>query len=84
MAYSIFLTPLAMTLELVIFIMGLYAGYFRKKTFGYFFAVTFLVFAVFDFMGSIGVSTDTLSVLNIIAVLSAITGMYLVIQEKTA
>ncbi|MFA4877185.1 MAG: hypothetical protein WC586_07195 [Methanoregula sp.] len=83
MTYSAILTPVAMVLELIICCMGVYAGYSRKKTYGYLFAVTFLVFAAFDYLGSIGVSTDVLSVLNIIAVLSALAGMYLVLQEKS-
>nr|WP_319377141.1 hypothetical protein [uncultured Methanoregula sp.] len=82
MTYSAVLTPLAVVLELVLFLMGVYAGYFRKKTFGYCFAATFLIFAVFDVLGSTGVSSDILSILNIIAILASVTGMYLVIREK--
>jgi uncharacterized membrane protein YdcZ (DUF606 family) len=71
-----------MLLELVICVLGLYAGYSKKKTYGYLFAVTFLMFALFDYFGQIGVEADTLAFLNIIAVLAALGGMYLVIQEK--
>ena len=82
MTYSAILTPLAIAIEIVIVIMGIYAGYFRKKTFGYFFAFTFMVYAAFDYMGAMGVSADILSVLNIIAILAAFAGMYLIIKEK--
>jgi len=82
MTYSSFLTPLGIVIELLIFFMGIYAGYFQKKTFGYFFAFTFLVYAAFDYMGAMGVSADILSILNIIAILAAFAGMYLVIKEK--
>jgi len=82
MTYSAILTPLAIAIEIVIVIMGIYAGYFRKKTFGYLFAFTFMVYAAFDYMGAMGVSADILSVLNIIAILAAFAGMYLVIKEK--
>jgi hypothetical protein len=82
MVLSAVITPVAMLLELVVCAMGLFAGYARKKTFGYLFAVTFFLFAVFDYLGSIGVSADTLAVLNVIAILAALTGMYLVLQEK--
>jgi uncharacterized membrane protein len=51
MAFSSFLTPLAVLLELVIGVLGIYAGYAKKKTFGYLFAVTFLLFALFDYLG---------------------------------
>lgn len=46
------------------------------------FAVTFLLFALFDYLGQTGVEADTLAFLNIIAVLAALGGMYLVIQER--
>ncbi len=82
MTYASILTPIAMVIEIVIFILGVYAGYGQKKPYGYLFAVTFLIFAIFDYLGSIGVSADTLSVLNIIAVLAAFGGIYLVLQEK--
>ncbi len=83
MALSTVITPVAMLLELVICAMGVYAGYARKKTYGYLFAVTFLLFALFDYLGSTGVSADTLAILNVIAVLAAVAGMYLVLQDKT-
>jgi expansin (peptidoglycan-binding protein) len=82
MALSTVITPVAMILELVICVMGLYAGYALKKTFGYLFAVTFLLFALFDYLGSTGVSADTLAILNLAAILAALAGMYLVIQDK--
>ena len=82
MAFSSFLTPLAVLFELVIGVLGIYAGYTKKKTFGYLFAITFLLFALFDYLGQMGLDTDTLSMVNIIAVLAALVGMYLVIQEK--
>jgi hypothetical protein len=75
------LTPITIALELAICCMGVYAGYARKKAYGYLFAATFLIFALFDYFGSIGVSMDLLSVLNIIAVLASLAGMYLVIRE---
>ncbi len=83
MALSVVITPVAMFLELVVCAMGLYAGYALKKTFGYLFAVTFLLFALFDYLSSAGISADTLAMLNVIAILAALAGMYLVLQEKT-
>ncbi|MFA4860844.1 hypothetical protein [Methanoregula sp.] len=84
MTYSAILTPFAIILELVVFILGVYAGYCRKKPYAYLFAVTFLIFAAFDYLGSIGVSTDIIAILNIVAVLAALAGMYLVVREKSA
>jgi hypothetical protein len=81
MALSAVITPVAILLELVICVMGIYAGYARKITFGYLFAVTFLLFALFDYLGQIGIEADTLAILNILAVLAALIGMYMVVQE---
>ena len=82
MALSTVITPVAMLLELVIGVLGLYAGYSLKKTYGYLFAATFLLFALFDYLNSAGVPADTLAILNLIAILAALIGMYLVIREK--
>ncbi|NMB78698.1 MAG: hypothetical protein GYA23_06335 [Methanomicrobiales archaeon] len=82
MALSPILTPVAVLLELVVCVLGLYAGYVKKKTFGYLFAVTFLLFALFDFLGQAGLSADTLAIINVVAVLAGLAGMYLVLQEK--
>ncbi len=83
MALSTVITPLAMLLELVICAMGVYAGYGLKKTYGYLFALTFLLFALFDYLNSMGISADTLAILNLIAILAALAGMYLVIRDAT-
>ena len=82
MALSALVTPFTVLLELVIGVLGIYAGYAKKKMYGYLFAVTFLLFALFDYLGQTGLDADTLSMVNIIAVLAALIGMYLVIQEK--
>ncbi|WP_321504374.1 hypothetical protein [uncultured Methanoregula sp.] len=82
MSLAFILTPVAIALELVIGGLGIYAGYTLKKTCGYPFAVTFLIFALFDYFGSRGVSTEILSVLNIIAVLASLVGMYLLVREN--
>lgn len=82
MALSPVLTPVAMLLELVICVLGLYAGYAKKKTYGYLFAVTFLLFAIFDYLGQAGFSADTLTIVNLVAVLAALAGMYLVVRER--
>ena len=83
MALASFITPVAMVLEMAIFVMGLYIGYARKKTFGYLFAVTFLLFALFDYLNTMGIPADTLAILNLVAILAALAGMYLVIRDAT-
>jgi hypothetical protein len=82
MALSLFVTPAAMLLELVICVLGLYAGYARKKAYGYLFAVTFLLFALFDYLGQAGLNANSLAIVNLVAVLAALAGMYLVLQDK--
>jgi len=82
MALSSVITPVAMLLELVICVLGLYAGYALKKTSGYLFALAFLLFALFDLIGTLGISADIPAVVNVIAVLAALIGMYLIVQEK--
>jgi hypothetical protein len=74
-------TPLAVVIELLIFVIGIYAGYIRKKASGYLFAVTFLLFAIFDTAGSLGYSEDTLAVINIVAVFFGLGGMYLLARS---
>lgn len=83
MSYAMILTPVAMILEVVIFGMGLYAGYCRKVKAGYLFALTFLIFAIFDFFGTLGFSTDFLAAINILAVLLASGGMYLLLDTPS-
>lgn len=84
MAISFVLTPVAIVLELAVFLMGVYAGYTLKKRYGYLFGFTFFVFSLFDYFSSLGISADILAVLNIIAILAAIGGMYFVIKENTS
>lgn len=82
MALSPIVTPIAMLLELVVCVLGLYVGYAKKKTYGYLFAVTFLLFALFDFFSQAGLDADTLSFVNLVAILTALAGMYLMFQEN--
>jgi hypothetical protein len=65
------LTPLAMVLELLVVIFGVYVGYKLKKPFGYLLAVSFLLFALYDLFESTGLSADAMSVINLFAALTA-------------
>jgi len=82
MALSPILTPVAMLLELVVCVLGTYVGYAKKKAYGYLFAVTFLLFALFDYLGQAGLDADSLAIVNLVAVLAALAGMFLVLQDK--
>ena len=82
MALSAVITPVALLLELVICVLGLYLGFAKKKAYGYLFAVTFLLFALFDYLGQAGLDADSLAIVNLVAVFAALAGMYLVLQDK--
>jgi hypothetical protein len=81
MALTLVVTPVAMLLELVICVLGLYVGYAKKKAYGYLFAVTFLLFALFDYLGQAGLDADSLAIVNLVAILAALAGMYLVLRD---
>ncbi len=76
------LIPVTMLLELVVCVLGMYVGYAKKKTYGYLFGATFLLFALFDYVGQAGLDADSLAFVNLVAVLAALAGMYLVLQDK--
>ncbi len=69
------LTPVSIVIEFLIVVVGCYAGAVLKKPAGYLFALTFLLFALYDYFTIIGFSADLISVINIIAVLSALGGI---------
>jgi len=69
------LTPLAIIIEFLVTIVGLYCGAVLKRPAGYFFAVTFLIFGVYDYLFMFGIGQDLLAFLNFIAVLSALGGI---------
>lgn len=82
MTISTILTQVALLLELIVVAMGLYAGYAKKKTFGYLFALTFLLFALFDFLDNFTfVTAGYLAAVNVIAVLAAVAGMYFIVKD---
>jgi len=80
MSVTDILTPLSIAGELIIVAIGCYAGVVQKKQAGYLFALTFLIFALYDYFNVIGFGADTLAVLNIIAVISALGGMVLLFR----
>ncbi|WP_321505652.1 hypothetical protein [uncultured Methanoregula sp.] len=82
MALAPILAPVSMLLELVICILGIYTGYVKKKVYGYLFAATFLLFTLYDYFYQIGIGEDTLEIVNLIAVLAALGGMYLVLKDR--
>ena len=83
MGVSEYITPVVMLMEIAIAFMGIYAGYTLKKTYAYLFGLSFLVFAVYDYLDLTGMSSGRLSVVNLVAVLAAVIGMYLVISGST-
>jgi len=71
------LTPISIVIEFLIVLVGCYAGMVLKKPAGYLFAVTFLLFGMYDFFYIIGISPDIIAIINLIAVLGALGGISL-------
>ncbi|GAB6286662.1 MAG: hypothetical protein STSR0009_28640 [Methanoregula sp.] len=69
------LTPLSIVIEFLVTIIGLYCGAVLRRPAGYFFAVTFLIFGMYDYLFMFGVGQDMLSFLNFVALLSALGGI---------
>jgi hypothetical protein len=76
------LNPLAIVIEYLIAIGGLYVGAVLKKPAGYCFAVTFLIFGLYDFFVLFGVNQDILALLNIIAVIAGLYGIVLLAKKS--
>lgn len=81
MALAEMLDPVSIVIELIIAIIGCYAGFKLKIKAGYLFALTFLLFAVFDILTIMGYPADTLAIINIISSLSALAGICLLVKE---
>ena len=75
------LTPVSIVLEFLIAIVGCYAGAVLKKPAGYFFAVTFLLFGLYDYLSFLGIGKDLIAVVNLIAVLAALGGISLIVRR---
>ncbi|MCQ1537459.1 hypothetical protein FTO68_00410 [Methanocalculus taiwanensis] len=80
MALAEMLTPVSIAIQLIIVILGCYAGFKMKIQAGFLFALTFLLFAVYDMTSMMGYGDDTLAIINIIASLSALGGIYLLVK----
>jgi hypothetical protein len=75
------ITPISIVIEFLIALIGCYAGAVLKKQAGYLFAVTFLLFALYDFFSIIGIGPDIIAVVNLIAVLAALAGISLIARK---
>ncbi|MCX6690017.1 MAG: hypothetical protein NTZ39_10075 [Methanoregula sp.] len=75
------LTPLSIVIEFLVTVGGLYCGAVLKRPAGYFFALTFLIFGLYDYLFMFGVGPDLLSFINFIAVLSALGGTILIAKK---
>jgi hypothetical protein len=75
------LTPIAIVIEALIVIIGCYAGSVLKKPSGYLFALTFLLFGLYDYFYIIGFGPDMIAIINIIAVLAALGGISLLARK---
>lgn len=69
------LTPLSIVIEYLVMIVALYCGAVLKRPAGYFFAVTFFIFGLYDFLFMFGAKQDLLAFINFIALISALGGI---------
>jgi hypothetical protein len=83
MALDGILTPLGIFIELVVAALGFFLGGVRKKMYGYPIAIAFLLFAGFDVGSLMGLSSDLLAALNILAIVSALIAVWLLVKTET-
>jgi presenilin-like A22 family membrane protease len=81
MVLSDILMPVSIIIEFIIVIIGCYAGVVKKRLAGYLFAVTFLLFGLYDYLTIISIGPDLMAVVNIIAVLAALGGISLIAKK---
>lgn len=75
------LNPISILIQLIIVIIGCYAGYRLKIEAGYLFALAFLLYLVYDVVHILGDGAEMLSIINILASLSALGGIYLLVKQ---
>jgi hypothetical protein len=78
------LSIISIFLEFVIVLLFLAIGFERKKRFGFFFALTFGIYVVYDLMKTTSFPIDQtfLQVLFFIATISALYGVWLIYNKK--
>ena len=80
MSLADIITPISIIIEVIIAIAGFYTGFVLKKQAGILFGLSFLLFAVYDILSMMAFGSDSLAIVNILAVLSALIGVYLLIK----
>jgi uncharacterized membrane protein len=76
------LTPIAMLVEVLVVVLGFYLGYKCKKRSGYLLAIAFLLFALYDYLESAGLSEDAMAVINLVAATSALGAVFLMVKGE--
>ncbi|MDD3407128.1 MAG: hypothetical protein PHP13_03495 [Methanomicrobium sp.] len=75
------LIPVTIIIELIVFLGGCYAGAVLKKQYGFFFGLSFLLFAFYDILGILDCSEEVLAAANMIASSLALAGMYVALKS---
>ena len=86
MEISTLLQPVSIAIEAILVIIGLGIAVQKKRCYGWFIAITFGIYVVYDTMHFIGVqvSLDILSVIFFIATLSILIGIWQLYRELQA
>jgi hypothetical protein len=84
MDISAILQPISIAIEGVILLFGIALVYRKGRRYGWFVALTFIIYVLYDFIRflSIRISGDILSILFFIASVSMFAAIWLIYQEK--
>ncbi len=83
MEISTLLQPVSIAIEAILVVIGLAIAVQKKRCYGWFIAITFGIYVVYDTMHFIGVqvSQDILAVIFFIATLSVLIGIWQLYRE---
>jgi hypothetical protein len=83
MDLNLFLQPVSIAIELLIFALGLILALQKKKIFGWFIALTFGIYFFYDLFRFLdaAISPDLLSVLFFVASLSILCAVWLIYRD---
>ncbi len=84
MDLNFYLLPASIAIELIIFAFGIVLAVQKKKIFGWFIALTFGIYSLYDLFRFLdaGISPDLLSVIFFIATISILCAVWLIYREN--
>jgi hypothetical protein len=84
MDLNFYLLPASIAIELIIFAFGIVLAIQKKKIFGWFIALTFGIYSLYDLFRFLdaGISSNLLSVIFFIATISILCAVWLIYREN--